>query len=103
MVSGDSTAKNGFPDHTQLPESDSTPVLAKRTVGQNWQEHFQGTLLTESIKPTLQKYHPDGQYCIGQDLGIYWKMTYTPECGAEFPKWFYVPDSFASTWVFLVS
>ena len=92
MVSGDSTAKNGFPDHTQLPESDSTPVLAKRTVGQNWQEHFQGILLTESIKPILQKYHPDGQYCIGQDLGIYWKMTYTPECGAEFPKWFYVPN-----------
>jgi hypothetical protein len=24
-------------------------VLAKRTVGQNWQEHFQGTLLTESL------------------------------------------------------
>jgi hypothetical protein len=53
MVSGDSTAKNGFPDHTQLPESDSTPVLAKRTVGQNWQEHFQGTLLTDLPHPKL--------------------------------------------------
>ncbi len=85
MVNDDSTAKNGFPKHNPLPESDSKLV-------KNWQEHFQGILLTESIKPILQKYHPDGQYCIGQDLGIHWKMTYIPECGTECPKWFYVPN-----------
>ncbi|MDD1417830.1 Uma2 family endonuclease [Dolichospermum sp. ST_sed1] len=74
-----------FPDHTQLPESDGTFV-------KNFQEHPQSILITESIKPILQKRHPDGQYCIGQDSGIYWRMTDPPERGAEAPDWFYVPN-----------
>ncbi|QIR40673.1 Uma2 family endonuclease [Tolypothrix sp. PCC 7910] len=74
-----------FPDHTQLPESDGTFV-------KNFQEHPQSSLLTDSIKPILQKRHPDGQYCIGQDSGIYWRMTDPPEKGAEAPDWFYVPN-----------
>jgi Uma2 family endonuclease len=74
-----------FPDHTQLPESDGTFV-------KNFQEHPQGILLTDTITPVLQKIHPDGQYCIGQDSGIYWKMTDPPEKGAEAPDWFYVPN-----------
>jgi Uma2 family endonuclease len=86
------TSGISLPDHTQLPESDGTFVLAKRTVGQNFQEHPQSILLTESIKPVLQKIHPDGQYCIGQDSGIYWRMTDPPERGAEAPDWFYVPN-----------
>jgi hypothetical protein len=53
-----------FPDHTQLPGSDGTFV-------KNFQEHPQSILLTDSLLPTLQKLHPDGQYCIGQDSGIY--------------------------------
>ena len=72
-----------FPDHTQLPDSDGTFV-------KNFQEHPQGLLLTDSLTPILQKIHPDGQYCIGQDSGIYWKMTDPPEQGAEAPDWFYV-------------
>jgi Uma2 family endonuclease len=72
-----------FPDHTQLPESDGTFV-------KNFQEHPQGILLTDSITPVLQKIHPDGQYCIGQDSGIYWRMVDPPETGAEAPDWFYV-------------
>ena len=55
------------PDHTQLPESDGTFV-------KNFQEHPQSIILTSSIQPVLQKLHPDGQYCIGQDSGIYWKQ-----------------------------
>ncbi len=74
-----------FPDHTQLPESDGTFV-------KNWQEHPQSILLTNSIQPILQQRHPDGHYCIGQDLGIYWRMTDPPERGAEAPDWFYVPN-----------
>jgi Uma2 family endonuclease len=74
-----------LPDHTQLPESDGTFV-------KNFQEHPQSILLTESIKPILQKIHPDGQYCIGQDSGIYWRITDPPERGAEAPDWFYVPN-----------
>ncbi|MEH2024312.1 Uma2 family endonuclease [Nostoc sp.] len=79
-----------LPDHTQLPESDGTFVFAERAGGKNFQEHPQSILLTESIKPVLQKRHPDGQYCIGQDLGIYWRLTDPLEKGAEAPDWFYV-------------
>jgi Uma2 family endonuclease len=74
-----------FPDHTQLPESDGTFV-------KNFQEHPQSILLTDSIGSILQKIHPDGQYAIGQDCGIYWRETDPPEKGAEAPDWFYVPN-----------
>ncbi|MFB2974603.1 Uma2 family endonuclease [Aerosakkonema sp. BLCC-F183] len=74
-----------LPDHTQLPESDGTFV-------KNFQEHPQSILLTSSITPVLQQRHPDGQYTIGQDCGIYWRITEPPERGAEAPDWFYVPD-----------
>jgi Uma2 family endonuclease len=74
-----------FPDHTQLPESDGTFV-------KNFQEHPQALILTDSIGPTLQRLHPDGQYAIGQDSGIYWRETDPPERGAEAPDWFYVPN-----------
>ena len=74
-----------LPDHTQLPDSDGTFV-------KNFQEHPQSVLLTDSIEPILQKCHPDGQYTIGQDSGIYWRMTEPPEKGAEAPDWFYVPN-----------
>jgi len=74
-----------FPDHTQLPESDGTFV-------KNFQEHPQSLILTDSIGPVLQRRHPDGHYCIGQDCGIYWRETDPPEQGAEAPDWFYVPN-----------
>ena len=74
-----------LPDHTQLPDSDGTFV-------KNLQEHPQSILITDSIKPVLEQLHPDGQYCIGQDSGIYWRLTDPPEKGAEAPDWFYVPN-----------
>jgi Uma2 family endonuclease len=74
-----------LPDHTQLPDSDGIFV-------KNLQEHPQSILLTDSIQPILQKLHPDGKYCIGQDSGIYWRITEPPERGAEAPDWFYVPN-----------
>jgi Uma2 family endonuclease len=74
-----------LPDHTQLPESDGTFV-------KNFQEHPQSLLLTDSITPILESLHPDGQYCIGQDSGIYWRLTEPPQKGAEAPDWFYVPN-----------
>jgi len=77
--------ETSLPDHTQLPESDGTFV-------KNLQEHPQSILLTDSIEPILQKLHPDGQYCIGQDSGIYWRITEPPEKCAEAPDWFYVPN-----------
>jgi Uma2 family endonuclease len=74
-----------LPDHTQLPESNGEFV-------KNFQEHPQSILLTESIRPILDQLHPDGQYCIGQDSGIYWRLTNPLERGAEAPDWFYVPN-----------
>jgi len=74
-----------LPDHTQLPCEDGTFV-------KNFQEHPQSLLLTDSIRPWLDRRHPDGQYCIGQDSGIYWRMTDPPLNGAEAPDWFYVPN-----------
>ncbi|MCU0550780.1 MAG: Uma2 family endonuclease [Leptolyngbya sp. Prado105] len=73
-----------LPNHKQLPESDGTFV-------KNFQEHPQSLLLTSSIVPVLDALHPDGQYAIGQDCGIYWRLTDPPERGAEAPDWFYVP------------
>jgi len=73
-----------FPDHSQLPESDGTFV-------KNFQEHPQSILLTDSIGSVLQRIHPNGEYAIGQDCGIYWRETEPPENGAEAPDWFYVP------------
>ncbi|NET62198.1 MAG: Uma2 family endonuclease, partial [Symploca sp. SIO2E6] len=81
-----------FRDHTQLPESDGTFVFAERAVGKNFQEHPQSLILTDSIGPVLQQLHPDGQYAIGQDCGIYWRETEPLEKGAEAPDWFYVPN-----------
>lgn len=74
-----------LPNHTQLPDSDGNFV-------KNFQEHPQSILLTDSILPHLSAIHPDGQYCIGQDCGIYWRLTEPPEKGAEAPDWFYVPN-----------
>ncbi|MEG4323409.1 MULTISPECIES: Uma2 family endonuclease [unclassified Microcoleus] len=74
-----------LPDHTQLPESDGTFV-------KNFQEHPQSILLTDSITPVLQSIHPDANYCIGQDSGIYWRLTDPLEKGSEAPDWFYVPN-----------
>lgn len=79
------TILTALPDHTQLPESDGTFV-------KNFQEHPQSILLTDSVTAVLEQRHPDGNYCIGQDCGIYWRLTDPPERGAESPDWFYVPN-----------
>jgi len=85
MATAEKPATLTLPDHTQLPESDGTFV-------KNFQEHPQSVLLTDSLGPVLDRRHPDGHYAIGQDCGIYWRLTDPPERGAEAPDWFYVPD-----------
>ena len=59
---------------------------------ENFQEHPQGILLTQSIWPVLNELHPDGQFCVGQNAGIYWTLTDPPLKGAKAPDWFYVPN-----------
>jgi Uma2 family endonuclease len=58
----------------------------------NFQKHPQSIILTDSIGSILQQIHPDGDYAIGQDCGIYCRETDPPEKGAEAPDWFYVPN-----------
>jgi Uma2 family endonuclease len=74
----------GLPDHTQLPDRDGVPV-------ENSLESPQGELLTQGIRSVLQKLHPDGQYFIGRDCGIYYWHTTPPLRGCKSPDWYYVP------------
>jgi Uma2 family endonuclease len=74
-----------LPDHTQLPHEDGIPV-------KNFLEHPQSILLTDSIGPVLALLHPDGNWAIGHDSAIYWRVTDPPLDGARAPDWFYVPD-----------
>jgi Uma2 family endonuclease len=79
-------AGTALPDHMQLPETDGAIV-------ENFQEHPQGTLLTESITPVLKRLHPDNHYLIGADSGIYWRyIAAEPLRGCKSPDWFYVPN-----------
>src|SRR5438067_7801385 len=73
-----------LPDHTQLPDKDGSIVT-------NFQENPQSNLLTGSLLPRLRTLHPDEQFCIGHDCGIYWRYTKPPLDGCKAPDWFYVP------------
>src|SRR5437588_456354 len=74
-----------LPDHKQLPETDGSIV-------ENFQELPQNMLLTDSLSPVLARVYPDGQYAIGHDSGIYWRLTTPPLEGCKAPDWFLVPD-----------
>ena len=74
----------GMPDHTQLPEEDPSAV-------HNDHEHPQSNLLTECLRPRLRELHPDRQFCVAADVGIYFEHTDPPLDGCRVPDWFYVP------------
>ena len=74
-----------MPDHTHLPESDGAVV-------ENFLEHPQSMLLTDSVLPVLRRLHPDDNFCIGQNSAIYWKFTDPPFDGSKAPDWYYVPN-----------
>jgi Uma2 family endonuclease len=73
-----------LPDHTQLPCSDGAPV-------ENFQGHPESILLTDAIGPVLRVRYPDNQYCIGQNSGIYGRLTDPPLRGVQVPDWFLIP------------
>jgi Uma2 family endonuclease len=73
-----------LPDHLGLPDKDGTMTT-------NAQEHPQSNLITESLLPRLHELHPDGQFCICCDVGIYWRFTAPVFDGCKGPDWFYVP------------
>jgi Uma2 family endonuclease len=83
-ILGPDQPTTALPDHTQLPDEDGTFV-------HNFQEYPQTNLLTESVLPRLRERHPDDQFCIGNDCGIYWRSIQPPLDGCKAPDWFYVP------------
>jgi Uma2 family endonuclease len=48
-------------------------------------------LLTGSLRPVIERLHPDGNYLIAGDTGIYWRVTDEPLQGCKVPDWYYVP------------
>lgn len=75
-----------WPTHLDLPCEDGKPV-------NNILELPQSMLLTDAVTPILRELHPDGHFCLGQDLGIYWRrLDVPPYAQAVAPDWFYVPD-----------
>jgi Uma2 family endonuclease len=73
-----------LPTHLELPCTDGSILTST-------QEHPQSDLLTQSLTPRLEEIHPDRQYCIGCDVGIYFKAVNPPLDGCKAPDWFYVP------------
>jgi Uma2 family endonuclease len=75
---------NHLPDHLELP-------VKNGEFSQSFREAAQSILLASSIWPVLESIHPDRQFAVGQDSGIYWRLSNPPERGAVAPDWFYVP------------
>lgn len=73
-----------LPTHLDLPETDGSIV-------ENFQEAPLQNLLTDSLRPLLERLHPDQMFCIGRDSGIYWRITDPPLKGCKSPDWYYVP------------
>ena len=73
-----------LPDHTQLPDTDGS-------ISDNSLAHSQSNRLTGSLRPKLLKLHPDGQFFVASDVGIYFRFTEPVLAGCKSPDWYYVP------------
>src|SRR5438309_11190039 len=71
------SAGTKLPTHLDLPDTDGKPV-------ENELEHPQGTLLTQSILPVLEKIHQEGRFLVGIDVGFYWRLTDPVLDGAKY-------------------
>ena len=69
--------------HKLLPDNDGQPV-------RNSVETYQSAILTESLTPVLAALHPERDYFIGQDNGIYWRRMDPPLRGCKSPDWYVV-------------
>jgi hypothetical protein len=75
-----------LPTHLDLPYTDDKPV-------DNTYQPEQSYLLTSSLRPHLDRLHPDGKYFTAADCGIYWVYKKkNPLEGCKAPDWFYVPN-----------
>ncbi len=73
-----------LPGHLDLPEENGEIV-------ENFREAPQNVLLDTVIMPILERLHPEHDFALGHDCGIYWRLTDPPERGAICPDWLYVP------------
>jgi Uma2 family endonuclease len=78
------TPAAAVPTHRDLPCTDGKPK-------ENFYQPPQAALLTAVLTPWLDRRHPDGNYLIGSDNGVYWEITDPPLDGCRAPDWFYVP------------
>jgi Uma2 family endonuclease len=86
MSIADAPVEASPPTHLDLPETDGKPV-------ENAFEHPQSALLSDVMLPVLDRLHPDGNYFVGADTGIYWRHTKPdPLAGCKSPDWYYVPN-----------
>src|SRR5262249_2940369 len=74
-----------LPTHLDLPDTDGVPM-------NNSPRFAQIMLLTSILEPVISAIHPDKDYYIGEDAGIYYRITKPPLDGCKAPDWFYVPD-----------
>lgn len=75
-----------IPDHTTLPDQNGT-------FAHNSYDRWQSHLLTDSLLPQADRLFPQGDYFIGADCGIYWRLTDPPAKGVKAPDWFFVADA----------
>ena len=71
-----------LPTHLDLPHTYNQPV-------ENTYQPLQAVVLTSSLAPVLDRLHPEGNYYIGADTGIYWRQMQPPERGCRAPDWYY--------------
>ena len=75
----------GLPTHLDLPHTDDKPV-------ENEYQPLQGMLLRSCLTPHIVELHPDGDYFIGMDCGIYFSNTAAPLDGCRAPDFYFVPN-----------
>ena len=73
-----------WPDHMGLPDKDDSIV-------HNHHEHSQSNILTESFHPRLCELHPNSNFLVAADMGIYFDYTDPVLDGCRSPDWYYVP------------
>jgi Uma2 family endonuclease len=67
-----------LPTHLDLPDTDGKPV-------DNTYQPMQWEILRQSIEPQMQRLHPDGQFLVAVDHGIYFQNTHPPLNGCRAP------------------
>ena len=74
-----------FFTHLDLPCTDDLPV-------ENVYQPIQAWLLSGSLIPLFDAMYPEGNYFIGMDTGIYWKLMQPRLAGCRAPDWCFVPN-----------